>query len=146
MAPTPPNPWQQPPRQRAFGHDTASVGAARKFAEHTLDAWGIADRVDDVLLCVSELATNALLHGASDTADILVRLRAIDHLVRVEVHDSSSALPEQRFPDDDSDSGRGLLLVTACADGWGVDRHPDHKVVWAEFKIETTVAMKVIAC
>ncbi|MGP4085402.1 ATP-binding protein [Streptomyces sp. KR55] len=147
MAPSPLSPWQQPPpRQRAFSHDISSVGEARKFAEQTLDDWGITDRVDDVRLCVSELATNALLHSTSGSGGILVRLRAADHLVRVEVLDSSSALPEQRFPDDECDTGRGLLLVAACADSWGVDKLADHKVVWADFKIDTADAMKVIAC
>jgi anti-sigma regulatory factor (Ser/Thr protein kinase) len=124
----------------------SSVGEARKFAGETLDEWGITDRVDDVRLCVSELATNALLHGTSGSGGILVRLRAADHLVRVEVRDNRSALPEARIPDDESDTGRGLLLVATCADGWGVDRHADHKVVWADFKIDTTDAMRVIAC
>ncbi|WP_265582705.1 ATP-binding protein [Streptomyces ferrugineus] len=122
------------------------MSEARKFAEQTLDDWGITDRVDDVRLCVSELATNALLHGTPGSGGILVRIRTGDHLVRVEVRDNSSALPKQRFPDDESPTGRGLLLVAACADGWGVDRYAEHKVVWADFKIDTTEAMKVISC
>ncbi|WP_210591119.1 ATP-binding protein [Streptomyces sp. GESEQ-35] len=146
MAPPPQKPRQQPSIARALSHDPASVDVARKFTEHILDTWGIGDRVDDVLLCVSELATNAVLHGAPEATGILVRLRISDHLLRAEVHDSSPALPEQRYPDDDSDTGRGLLLVSACADGWGVDRYADHKVVWAEFKIDAPVAMTVIAC
>ncbi|NUR01824.1 MAG: ATP-binding protein [Streptomyces sp.] len=146
MAPPPQSPRQQPPIARALSHDPASVGVARKFTERILDTWGISDRVDDVLLCVSELTTNAVLHGVPGVAGLLVRLRVSDQLLRVEVHDSSPVVPEQRYPDDDSDTGRGLLLVSACADGWGVDRHADHKVVWAEFKIDAPVAMKVIAC
>ncbi|MFF4573126.1 ATP-binding protein [Streptomyces sp. NPDC001410] len=122
------------------------MSEARKFAERTLDDWGITDRIDDVRLCVSEVATNALLHGTSGNDGILVRLRAADHLLRVEVLDSSSALPEQRFPDAESDAGRGLLLVAACADDWGVDRYVDHKVVWADFKIDTADTMKVTEC
>ncbi|MEU6144212.1 ATP-binding protein [Streptomyces sp. NPDC047081] len=146
MAPPPHGPRQQPSIARALSHDPVSVGAARRFTARILSTWGISDRIDEVLLCVSKLATNAVRHGVPDTVGILVRLRVSDQLLRIEVHDSSPVLPEHRYPDHDSDTGRGLLLVSACADGWGVDRHVDHKVVWAEFKIDAPVTMKVIPC
>ncbi len=146
MASAPHGPWQPLQQQRVFGHEAASVGAARRFAECTLAGWGIADRVDDVRLCVSELITNALVHGDPNAGDILVRFRMRDLLVRVEVHDTVTALPEQRTPDDGSDTGRGLLLVAACADGWGVEPHTSHKIVWAEFKVDAAAKIGGIAC
>jgi anti-sigma regulatory factor (Ser/Thr protein kinase) len=138
MGPTPSSAERSTPRQRVFVHGEVSVGAARMFVEHTLAEWRISDRVDDIRLCVSELATNALVHGTPKATGFLVQLSKDGQLVRVEVHDTSSALPAPQAPDVDSDSGRGLLLVAACADGWGVEPYADHKVVWAEFKNDVT--------
>ncbi|MGW1495311.1 ATP-binding protein [Streptomyces sp. NPDC002402] len=138
-------PGQPLPRQRAFDHDPASVRAAREFAKGTLADWGISDRCDDVRLCVSELATNAVVHGDGREGGFLLGISIADHLLRVEVHDTGPGLPQRREPDNDSDSGRGLLLVSKYADGWGSERTGQHKVVWAEFKI-VAVLPQVIAC
>lgn len=50
-------------RQRRFPRSRASVRAARVFVHQVLSDWDRVDRLDDIELCVSELATNALLHG-----------------------------------------------------------------------------------
>ncbi|MFI1966883.1 hypothetical protein ACH429_22690 [Streptomyces pathocidini] len=73
MAPTPRRLGQPLLRQQVFSRHAVSISAARAFAEHTLDEWRIADRVEDIQLCISELATNTLVHTASDMADFLVR-------------------------------------------------------------------------
>ncbi|TQK45290.1 anti-sigma regulatory factor (Ser/Thr protein kinase) [Streptomyces sp. SLBN-118] len=145
MASDPRAPGQPLARQWAFDHDPASVRAAREFAKGTLADWGIADRCDDVRLCVSELATNAVVHGDGSATGFLLGISVADHLLRVEVHDTGPGLPQRREPDDDSDSGRGLLLVSKYADGWGTERTGQHKVVWAEFKIIAALP-QVIAC
>lgn len=54
--------------------------------------WGIVRRADDVLLCVSELATNALLHGVPPQRGFRVVLLLGDQL-RVEVFDSGGGVP-----------------------------------------------------
>ena len=88
---------------------------------------------DDVLLCVSELATNALLHGVLPGRGYRLRLWSYaDGLLRVEVHDSGDGLPHIAVPADES--GRGLLLVQALADAWGVDQRKPGKVVWCEWR------------
>ncbi|WP_432122767.1 ATP-binding protein [Streptomyces sp. S1] len=56
-------------RQRRFPRARSSVPAARTFALEALAEWGITDRRDEIRLCVSELATNALLHGVPAVAD-----------------------------------------------------------------------------
>ncbi|MFE5738849.1 hypothetical protein [Streptomyces celluloflavus] len=45
--------------QRFFEAHPESVRQARKFASTTLAGWDLAERVDDIRLCVSEPATNA---------------------------------------------------------------------------------------
>lgn len=110
-----------------------SVAAARQFARQALTAWEWGAGADDVTLCVSELATNALVHGVPPGRGYLLRmwLYAQGTALRVEVHDSGDGQPHRRAPD--GESGRGLLLVTALADGWGVGPREPGKVVWCEF-------------
>ncbi len=88
--------------------------------------------VEDALVVVSELVTNAVRHGRPD---IVV---GIDHLpdgVRVRVRDEGAGVPllPGAQPSPDRDCGRGLLLVAAMADGWGVVTHGAGagKTVWA---------------
>jgi anti-sigma regulatory factor (Ser/Thr protein kinase) len=110
-----------------------SVAAARGFARTALAAWGWGARADDVTLCVSELATHALVHGVPPGRGYLLRLWLQDQgtSLRVEVHDSGDGKPCLRDPE--GESGRGLLLVDALADTWGVGPREPGKVVWCEF-------------
>ncbi|MCX4828319.1 ATP-binding protein [Streptomyces sp. NBC_00006] len=121
--------------QRFFTARPESVGLAREFADTALKGWGRADRADDVRLCVSELATNAVVHGSAPGNGFLLRLDIDDDVVRVEVHDSRRRQPAVREPADMDVSGRGLMLVAALSDGWGLeDRTPCGKIVWSCFE------------
>ncbi|MDI6519890.1 ATP-binding protein [Streptomyces coelicoflavus] len=121
--------------QHFFEARPESVGQARQFVSTVLSGWGCVERRDDIRLCVSELATNALVHGTVADRGFLVRLNAEDDVVRLEVHDSLRRRPELRQTVDTDLSGRGLVLVAALADGWGVqDRTPLGKIVWSCFK------------
>ncbi|WP_328583153.1 ATP-binding protein [Streptomyces sp. NBC_00370] len=121
--------------QRFFAAHPESVRQAREFACETLSGWDLAGRIDDIRLCVSELATNALVHGTVSDHGFLVRLDAGTDVVRLEVHDSRRLRPESRQAADTDVSGRGLVLLAALADGWGVqDRAPLGKIVWSCFK------------
>ncbi|MGW5257797.1 ATP-binding protein [Streptomyces sp. NPDC004012] len=125
---------QLPPlRERFLRRERRAVPAARRFTEETLAGWGLAaaDRGDDVLLCVSELATNALVHGVPPGRRFRVFLRHDGAVLRVEVQDSGGGEP--RIPEQADEGGRGLLLVAALADKWGVDERDPGKVVWCEF-------------
>ncbi|MFJ3235545.1 ATP-binding protein [Streptomyces sp. NPDC086787] len=120
-------------RDQFYGRSRRSVPAARHFARWSLTYWGLDawDRAGDVSLCVSELATNALLHGVPPGRGFLLRIRYDGEVVRVEVHDSGSGVP--RIPDEADEGGRGLLLVSLLADKWGVGERAPGKSVWAEF-------------
>ncbi|MDJ1133980.1 ATP-binding protein [Streptomyces iconiensis] len=121
--------------QRFFEARPESVGQARTFTTETLAEWGLPGRVEDVRLCVSELATNALAHGTAPGHGFLVKLDVDEEVVRMEVHDSRQQQPEARRATATDTSGRGLTLVSALADGWGVeDRTPFGKIVWSCFK------------
>ncbi|WP_416983279.1 ATP-binding protein [Streptomyces sp. T028] len=125
---------QLPPlRERFFRRERRSVPAARLFATETLAGWGLAgtERADDVLLCVSELVTNALLHGVPPGRQFLLFLRYDGQVIHVEVHDSGPGVP--RVVEPEGEGGRGLLLVAALSDDWGVRERPLGKAVWCEF-------------
>lgn len=122
-------------RDQFYARDRRSVSAARRFARWSLRYWELADweRADDVSLCVSELATNALVHGAPPGRGFLLRVRYDGDVLRVEVHDSGGGEPYASDPPGDGEGGRGLFLVAALADKWGVGQRNPGKVVWAEF-------------
>jgi len=106
-----------------------SVAAVRRYAVETCRAGGYLGDCDVLALLVSEVATNALIHGAGQ-----VRVRVLDHgpRLRVEVSDDSEALPALRTFDHHAEGGRGLALVDALAAAWGADPRPGGKTVWFE--------------
>ncbi|MYZ35954.1 MULTISPECIES: ATP-binding protein [unclassified Streptomyces] len=121
--------------QRFFDARPESVSQARSFTSEALADWGLPERAEDVRLCVSELATNALVHGTAPGHGFLVKLDADEEVVRLEVHDSRRQHPEAQQAAGTDTSGRGLILVNTLADGWGVeDRTPFGKIVWSCFK------------
>ncbi|MGW5972068.1 ATP-binding protein [Streptomyces sp. NPDC055186] len=121
-------------RQRRFPRARNSVRAARAFALETLRDWGYQDRHDDVRLCVSELTTNALVHGVPPGREFSVALAADGPLIRIEVRDSGGGQPEVVHAGPEECGGRGLHLVTALADDFGTCAHDPGKTVWAVFK------------
>ncbi|MFI8852156.1 ATP-binding protein [Streptomyces sp. 891-h] len=122
-------------QQQRFPRRRASVGAARDFTTRTLTDWGLDDLQDELRLCVSELATNALIHGAPPGREFSVRLDVDGSLVRLEVRDSGEGLPVVRDPDADEETGRGLRLAMTLADECGVIEHVVGKSVWLNFKL-----------
>ncbi|WP_189891599.1 ATP-binding protein [Streptomyces xantholiticus] len=122
-------------REMFCRRERRSVAAAREFVREALGAWGWGSQADDITLCVSELATNALVHGVPPGRGYLLRLWLYEQgtALRVEVHDSGAGRPCVRAPA--GESGRGLLLVDALADTWGVGRRDPGKVVWCAFTL-----------
>lgn len=90
--------------------------------------WGLDERVTgDGCLLVSELVTNALLHGGGGIR-LLVRL-VLDGL-QIEVCDGGGGVPRQRSSSEDDEHGRGLAIVAAFALEWGHDARPEGTCVW----------------
>lgn len=103
--------------------------AARHFVIDTLGEWGLGHLCDDAALVVTELATNAVLHGQSD---FRVVLSATPTSVRISVADNSGASPGCQDFSSGASSGRGLGLVSALSCGWGTAHVGEGKVVWAD--------------
>ncbi|MFC7895447.1 ATP-binding protein [Streptomyces sp. NPDC057381] len=115
--------------------------AARDWAHEHLKALGWSDSlsrtVDDVLLTVSELVTNAHIHAHSTARLVLAWDGRCLHIT---VHDDSVALPSPREPSGDRLGGRGMFLVDALADAWEVRPCPHGKSVTACFCPSATSA------
>lgn len=117
-----------------------SVGTARRAVRDLLTVWDVPEGVrDDVVLVVSELITNALVHAGGTR--ITCRLHRAAERIRVEVADeitgeAETALPVACRPGPEDQHGRGLLLVEALSLGWGVTLPSDRpaRVVWAELR------------
>ncbi|MFF8913818.1 ATP-binding protein [Streptomyces sp. NPDC015032] len=121
-------------QRRRFPRRRTSVGASRDFVTGVLIEWELHPLIEDIALCVSELATNALLHGAPPGREFCVDLHRGGELVQLEVRDSGPGQPVFRRPDHDACSGRGLHIVNELADDCGVDDHVVGKTVWLVFK------------
>lgn len=137
----------QPPafREHFYARSPRSVPAAREFARRALVDWGVeSERAHEVEICVSELATNALLHGVPPGRGFRLALHLLPSAggpvtaggLHVELHDSGDGVP-LLAPTAASakldPSGRGLVLVDALSDKWGVGEREVGKVVWCEF-------------
>ncbi|MFJ1752722.1 ATP-binding protein [Kitasatospora sp. NPDC088134] len=110
--------------------DLLAVGTVRRRLRDALDHWGVPELADTAELLASELVTNALVHTGKDA--VLDAVLTGEQRLRVEVRDRTSHLPGRRHPGEDATSGRGLLLVEALADDWGVQLRGDGKVTWFE--------------
>ncbi|MFD3719240.1 SpoIIE family protein phosphatase [Streptomyces sp. NPDC058674] len=113
--------------------DTDAPAAVRHLIRAAVAAWGAGERADEIELAADELMTNALVH-TDGGAQVGLRLTAQGR-IRIEVEDSSSALPRPRDAGDWEESGRGLLLVDRLADEWGVEPRGGGKRVWCEFAV-----------
>ncbi|MGW6269706.1 MULTISPECIES: ATP-binding protein [unclassified Streptomyces] len=133
------------PRERFYRRERHSVPAARAFASAALSDWGVGERAYDITVCVSELATNALLHGVPPGRGFRLSMRHEGGVLRVEVDDSGDGWPRPVGEGDADESGRGLLLVAALADKWGVMERDPGKTVWCEFGQESSSTSASVA-
>lgn len=108
------------------------MSAARRFAAQAVsELGGTPGATSEVQLLVSELATNAVVHAGTPMR--LSVLRGTDGL-RVEVRDDDPHVPASptHMPGPTETGGRGILLVDALADQWGVNCSEKGKTIWFE--------------
>jgi len=118
-----------------YGRDAASVGEARSWIDTFLSQREVEDTVrDDAQLVVSELVTNALMHGEGA---LVLRASVTDGSVHVSVTDSGDALPEVLPLDPSRIGGLGLIVVGRVASEWGVAPFPGGKTVWAALALSS---------
>ncbi|MER6339306.1 ATP-binding protein [Streptomyces tendae] len=122
-----------------FSSTPRGARLARHLALHRLDTWGIpygSTVSDTAALLVAELAANAVTHGRVPGRDIEVLLRLDAYMLRIDVSDSRGERRPTVMAALEAEHGRGLVLVEALADRWGVlDRVPVGKTVRAELDL-----------
>jgi anti-sigma regulatory factor (Ser/Thr protein kinase) len=110
---------------------------ARLLTTAQLGSWGLPS--ESAAQIVAELATNAAVHGRVPGRDFRLELAVEDggKRLRIAVSDTrGDRLPRTSAHAADSESGRGLLIVEALADRWGVALGPvPRKTVWAELDL-----------
>ncbi|MGN6089641.1 MAG: ATP-binding protein [Actinomycetes bacterium] len=109
--------------------------AARDVVGRLLAVWGpglrgSAEIGDAALLVTSELVTNAVEHARpSHTLELEIDIDVEDAELVIALSDGSALRPVARELTDSSERGRGIALVEALAQEWGVeDRHPGKRV------------------
>ncbi|MEV7970396.1 ATP-binding protein [Sphaerisporangium sp. NPDC088356] len=113
--------------ERLLARDLSSITEAREVVGRALMACGYRGEHDQVVLVVSELVTNALIHGAGTP---VLRLSCDESRVRLEVSDTNAEMPRPREPD--AEGGWGLHVIEELTTGWGASPRVDGKVVWCE--------------
>ncbi|MFJ3305336.1 SpoIIE family protein phosphatase [Streptomyces sp. NPDC086549] len=111
-----------------------AVRHARRFTKRTMRAWGVHDDdLDTVLLVVSELVTNALVHT---DGQVRLDLTLVNHRLRLAVADASPRSPVKPTSIGwEATGGRGILLVEAMSVAWGTLPMSGGKLVWADLAL-----------
>nr|WP_127893782.1 ATP-binding protein [Streptomyces sp. S10(2018)] len=120
----------------SFTAGAHSARHVRRIVRSYLCEWDLAELTDAVELGVTELLANVVRHVPDRRCTLLLRRRMGGDAsgVRVEVSDGSPGQPvPSAWVSDDAEGGRGLMLLEAVADKWGVGPGPGGgKTVWFE--------------
>jgi anti-sigma regulatory factor (Ser/Thr protein kinase) len=121
--------------KRSLPGKPESVAVARREVRKALADAG-HDDVEDAVLLLSEMVSNAVLHTRSRHAGgrVLVEVFEIGvGLVRLEVTDEGAqGVPRASRPDADRTEGRGLWLLDELGKGWGFRRNGECGCTWVD--------------
>nr|WTB36129.1 ATP-binding protein [Streptomyces sp. NBC_00830] len=120
-------PWELP-----FLAEPEEVARLRRVMRLHLRLWGLLDVTDVAEICVSELVANVIRHvGAGTPSTLVVEMNGT--LLRVALRDPDTrALPTLLSAGPDDESGRGLAMLDAVSERWGVILGADSKLVWCD--------------
>lgn len=124
------------PHEQVFRAEASQVGAARAFLA-AIVAGGPA--AEEAVLCLSELATNAVVHSRSGEPGgwFSVRVQLAGQRLRVEVGDQGGPWDSPRPARADEPTGRGLVIVGQLATRWGCAGHSHTGwTVWFELQLD----------
>lgn len=113
--------------QREFWPAPDQSTLARHWLTSVQSRWGLPED-SAVELLASELITNAIVHAGTP---ITVTLAVAEGVAEVAVSDTAEGWPKTgELADLQAQSGRGMAMVAAVAQGWGVAPLPRGKQVW----------------
>jgi anti-sigma regulatory factor (Ser/Thr protein kinase) len=113
--------------------DPASASAARAATRQFLGERCSPQLLEDVVIVVSELVSNAVTH-TGDVCTLVVQYSAGQ--IVIEVRDTDAwRRPEDKVSREAQDVGRGLGAVQTLTARWGIERTAEGKSVWAEFAV-----------
>ena len=119
------------PQQAQLARETGAPKAARDWVQRHFGAALSDDKLAIAQLLVSELVTNALMHGQGT---IVLRARLHDGRLRAEVIDEGDGFEwSQPDPDPERVGGWGLTVVAGGSDRWGIGEGANH--VWFELNL-----------
>ncbi|HLX50762.1 MAG TPA: ATP-binding protein [Streptosporangiaceae bacterium] len=113
----------------------AAPAQARGQVRAAICTWDVPVDPDVAILLTSELVTNAITHEVGET--IMLAISCSGNHLRVDVHDSSCALPVPEDAPVDAETGRGLMLVNSLSSEWGCYRTPTGKAVYFTLAFES---------
>jgi anti-sigma regulatory factor (Ser/Thr protein kinase) len=111
--------------------EKASAGEARRFVQGVLRDIVGADDLEAVVLLTSEVVTNAVMH-AGTPVDLVVR--TVEGCIQIESSDHGAQTPVVLDPASDERQGRGMKIVAALAQEWGVTPTMRGKTVWFRYQ------------
>lgn len=118
--------------------EPASVALARRWSHEVVARAGAAEVADTMVLLVSELVSNVVLHAGTPCS---LHVHSGADRIRVEVVDGSDHLPASPTPTDPlAPSGRGLQLVHGLSSACGVTAEPaGGKRIWFELAVDPSM-------
>ncbi|EFL24590.1 putative regulatory protein [Streptomyces himastatinicus ATCC 53653] len=123
-----------PAYSETMRRERESASAARGLVSSSLRVWGLEDVEDSAWLVVTELVSNTVKHARLEMIRVKVS-RVGPKRVRIAVTDRSRKLPTLCDAGEDDVNGRGLAIVAAMSQKWGVDPMRWGKRVWAELEV-----------
>ncbi|MFI5822859.1 ATP-binding protein [Streptomyces rishiriensis] len=116
-----------PQFEASFPADPAAIPPIRRQLRALLKEDGLEHVADDVALICQELMANAVVHGCRNLPPgtaLKITVTWSDAQLRAVVHDPSDEKPREQGASRSRTSGRGLRLVGALSDRWGVESAP----------------------
>lgn len=111
-----------------------AVAAAREWSRQTVLRWRLGEAAEPIEQLVSELVTNSVEHAECVSVTVLLMYAA--DVLRLEVRDQDAAhVPVLKNPEPGDLDGRGLVIVQALSDRWGVRVTDAGKTVWCELAL-----------
>lgn len=121
-----------------------NVRAARQVVSAHARSWGIGEEAGTVLgLLTSELVTNAV-RFSHDLVKVVLHLH--HGLIEVSVRDPAQDRPTSVPASVEADSGRGMAIVDALSQDWGVRPQPVGKAVWSRLAVDLPLSQEGCPC